>query len=175
MTSFVGIDPSTKTGLVMLNEQGQPYYQQEWKLINGIYSTAQQIKEYGESIVRALPEKSIVAIEGFSFNSTGSGVSTQYGVGFAIRFALISRGIMYIEPTPSQVKKFASGKGNTPKDGLVLPIFKHWRFEHDSDNVRDAFILAQMAKSLQKDAKLTKYQREVMDILMKPKEGKKKK
>lgn len=174
MTSFVGIDPSTKTGLVMLNEQGQPYYQQEWKLINGIHSTAQQIKEYGESIVRALPEKSIVAIEGFSFSSKGQGVSTQYGVGFAIRFALISRGMMYIEPTPTQVKKFASGKGNTPKDGLVLPIFKQWGFEHSSDNVRDAFILAQMAKSLQKDAKLTKYQREVMDMLMKPKEGKKK-
>ena len=175
MTSFVGIDPSTKTGLVMLNEQGEPYYQQELLLKTGIYSTAQQLKEYGESIVRALPDKSIVAIEGFSFSSKGQGVSTQYGVGFAIRFALINRGIMYIEPTPSQVKKFASGKGNTPKDGLVLPIFKQWGFEHSSDNVRDAFILAQIAKSLQKGAELKKYQQEVMEMLMKPKEGKKKK
>jgi crossover junction endodeoxyribonuclease RuvC len=175
MTSFVGIDPSTKTGLVMLNEQGEAYYQQELILSTGIASTAKELKEYGESIVNIIPEKSIICIEGFSFGSKGQAVSTQYGVGFAIRFALVSRGIMYIEPTPGQVKKFASGKGDTKKENLVLPIFKMWNFEHDSDNVRDAYIMAQMAKSLQKDATLLKYQREVMDMLMKPKEGKKKK
>lgn len=175
MTVFVGIDPSTKTGLVMLNEQGQAYYQQEIILKNGIRSTAKELKDYGKYIVSVLPEKSIVCVEGFSFSSKGQGVSTQYGVGFAIRFALASRELMYIEPTPSQVKKFASGKGDTKKENLVLPIFKLWGFEHDSDNVRDAYIMAQMAKSLQKGAELHKYQREVMDLLMKPKEGKKNK
>ena len=166
MTVFVGIDPSTKTGLVMLNDKGEAYYQQEIKLANGMNSTAKELKEYGNSIAHILPDKAIVMIEGFSFGSKGKGVSTQYGVGFAIRFALVSRNISYFEPTPSQVKKFATGKGNTSKDNMIIPLLRNWNFEHKSDNVRDAYIMARMSMALKKDTLLTKYQQEVMSKMV---------
>lgn len=175
MTRFVGIDPSTKTGIVILNENGEVVTQTEMLLKNGIYSTAQELQEYGINIAQFPNTDDLVCIEGFSFGSKGQGVSTQYGVGFSIRFALQNMGIKFLEPTPSQVKKFATGKGNTSKDNMVIPIFKTWKFEHKSDNVRDAFVLAHIARSIRMGTAGTKYQQEVIQAILAPPEKKKKK
>lgn len=145
---FVGIDPSTKTGFVELDESGVVLQSREIHLKNGIKSTDAELWHYGKTIVSFVPPGSLVSVEGFSFGSQGKGVSTQYGVGFAIRYALQDAGLTYIEPTPTQVKKFATGKGNTKKDNMTIPILRNWNFEHPSDNVRDAFVLAQIAKAL---------------------------
>jgi crossover junction endodeoxyribonuclease RuvC len=176
MTLAYGIDPSTKTGLVGLDEQGNVIEQRELELETGMNSSPAELWEYAERIVRSIPDEANVMIEGFSFGSSGQGVSTQYGIGFAIRFHLHNRGIQFVEATPSQVKKFASGKGTIDKANMVLPIYKKWGFEHDSDNVRDAFVLAQIARSLSFGIKSAKYEEEVLQaILSGPKPKKKKK
>ncbi|WMT42814.1 hypothetical protein RE628_11305 [Paenibacillus sp. D2_2] len=174
MTRFVGIDPSTKTGLVILNEYGIVETQIEVLLKNGTHSTATELQEYGREIAFYVNDHDVVCIEGFSFGSKGQGVSTQYGVGFAIRFALQDMGIRFLDPTPSQVKKFATGKGNTSKDNMVIPIFKTWKFEHESDNVRDAFVLAQIARSVRTGVFTTKYQQEVIQAILGGNKDKKK-
>lgn len=175
MTLVYGIDPSTKTGLVGLDEQGRVHEAQEIKLASGMYSTPSEIWAYSQKIVDMIPKRSLVAIEGFSYGSKGKSVSTQYGVGFALRFALNNSGLTVLEVTPTQVKKFATGKGNTAKDAMVLPIYRHWNFEHDSDNVRDAFVLAQIALSSQTGTTKAKYQQEVLEAILEgPKANKKK-
>lgn len=173
---FVGIDPSTKTGFVELAEDGKTAVQQEEiKLVNGISSNDKELLEYGHNIVSRIPQGAVVGIEGFSFGSKGKGVSTQYAVGYSIRFALVAAGIEYIEFTPSQLKKFSTGKGNTTKDNMTLPIYRLWGFEHKSDNVRDAYVLAQMAKALTETqcnfnlGDYHKYQQEVINALRKVK------
>lgn len=171
---FVGIDPSTATGLVELDGLGNVIRKEEVILDTGMFSTAAQIKDYGEKIVYSLPTDCLVCIEGFSFGSKGQGVSTQYGVGFAIRFALIERGMVWVESPPSQVKKFATGKGNASKESMILPLYKHWNFEHDSDNVRDAFVLAQIARAIRIGTASTKYQQEVVQAILEPSKPKKK-
>ncbi|WP_025720251.1 hypothetical protein [Paenibacillus sp. 1-18] len=175
MTRYVGIDPSTKTGVVILNENGNVEEQLEIVLENGILSSAEQLQEYGREIANYANTPDVVCIEGFSFGSKGKAVSTQYGIGFAIRFALRDMGIKFIVPTPGQVKKFATGSGSSSKDNMVLPIFKKWGFEHDSDNVRDAFILAQIARSIRLGGGDTKYQQEVIQTILAPPVKKKKK
>ncbi|MNO29207.1 Crossover junction endodeoxyribonuclease RuvC [compost metagenome] len=174
MTRFVGIDPSTKTGIVVMDENGEVLEAKELYLPTGINSTPAQLQDYGRDIAQYSLGATTLCIEGFSFGSKGKGVSTQYGVGFAIRFALRDLGVNFIEPTPSQVKKFATGKGNTPKDNMVLPIFKHWGFDHKSDNVRDAFVLAQIARSVRMGTFTTKYQEEVIQAILTPDKNKKK-
>ncbi|MNT79748.1 hypothetical protein D3C72_2191240 [compost metagenome] len=57
---------------------------------------------------------------------------------------------------------------------MVLPIYKHWRFEHESDNVRDAFVLAQIARSVRMGTFITKYQQEVIKAILTPNATKKK-
>lgn len=174
MTRFVGIDPSTKTGVLVLDGSGEVLIAKEILLPNGIYSTAAQIRWYGREIAAHVNETDVVCVEGFSFGSKGKGVSTQYGVGFAIRFALDEIGIKFLEPTPSQVKKFATGKGNASKDNMVIPIFRHWKFEHESDNVRDAFVLAQIARAARMGTSDTQYQREVIQTILAPPDSKSK-
>ncbi|MNF97747.1 hypothetical protein D3C84_805860 [compost metagenome] len=115
---------------------------------SGIKSTERELLDYGRHIASLVPKGSKVCIEDFSYGSKGKGVSTQYAVGFSIRFALLDNGIEFIKPTPSQLKKYATGKGNTTKDNMTIPILRLWDFENKSDNVRDAFVLAQLARGL---------------------------
>jgi crossover junction endodeoxyribonuclease RuvC len=156
---FVGIDPSTKTGLVVTD--GKDTWAKE--ITSKEEQDPQRFFDITEQILDWLNEGDIITIEGFSYGSRGRGVSTQYGLGWIIRAELIRNGYSYIEVSPSAVKKFATGKGNVKKDAMVLPIYKHWGFEHSSDNVRDAYVLAQIAKGINDVSYLTKYQIEVIE------------
>jgi crossover junction endodeoxyribonuclease RuvC len=155
---YVGIDPSTKTGLVVLNGE------KEWtsEITTKVKSDPERFINITEQILDNLTDGDIICIEGFSYGSKGKGVSTQYGIGWLIRAELIRNGYTYIEVPPTSVKKFATGKGNTKKDEMVLPIYKKWGFEHASDNVRDAFVLAQIAKGIYDSSNLTEYQKEAL-------------
>lgn len=112
-------------------------------------------------------QNSTICIEGFSYGSKGRGISFQFGLGHAIRNEMFKHNIKYIDVSPGQLKKFATGKGNTSKDNMILPIYKRWNYEHDSDNVRDAFVLAQIARGLHHGNGLVKHQREVIFELKK--------
>jgi crossover junction endodeoxyribonuclease RuvC len=157
---YVGIDPSTKTGLAIIDKQGN--------VINVVDITTKEKKDphrfsdIADKIIDELEPNDCIAIEGFSYGSKGKGVSFQYGLGWIIRHILIERGFEYVEVPPTSVKKFATGKGNTKKDEMVLPIYKKWGFEHTSDNVRDAFVLAQMAKGIYDSSNLTEYQKDAL-------------
>lgn len=118
-----------------------------------------------ENIVNQLDKSDIICIEGFSYGSKGRGISFQFGLGHSIRNALFQAGIDYNLVTPGQLKKFATGKGNTSKDNMILPIYKRWGYEHDSDNVRDAYVLANIARALHGHGELVKYQNEIVKEL----------
>lgn len=168
MVRYVGIDPSTKTGLVALDEQGNVLRAKE---LTGVGSEdPKRMTTLIDEVMRHLQPDDVVCIEGFAFGAQGQGVAFQYGLGHGIRMAMYRRGWQYTEVSPAAVKKFATGKGNTKKDEMVLPIFKRWGFEHSSDNVRDAFVLAQIAFALkgQVAVQITKTQLEVLDAIRNP-------
>lgn len=167
---FIGIDPSKFTGVVVLAEDGKVESNGEIVLEKGIYSTPEEIQEYGRKIVSYASQSDLVCVEGFSFGSKGQAVSTLYGIGYAIRFALQDAGIKYYQVPPSLVKKFATGKGNTSKDNMIMPIWRNWNYENESDNVRDAFVLAQIARSINTGAISYKYQLEVLESILAPSE-----
>lgn len=158
---YIGIDPSTKTGLVILNEDGTVLAEKE--ITSKVKEDPKRFMDLADRIINEISdycgdEGKVIAIEGFSFGSRGKGVSTQYGIGWIIRTELLCQQMKYIEIPPTSLKKFATGKGNASKDALVLPIYKKWNYEHSSDNVRDAYVLAQMARGLHGKMKLTEYQ-----------------
>ncbi|WP_394548834.1 hypothetical protein [Priestia aryabhattai] len=84
-----------------------------------------------------------------------------------IRAELYKRRIPYIEVSPNSLKKFATGKGNCKKDAMVLPIYKKWGFESDSDNIRDAYVLSRVAMAMSMPQKLTAYQQEAINNIQK--------
>src|SRR5690625_2685331 len=158
---YVGLDPSTKTGITILDRNGE--------LINSL-----EITEKGNDpsrmigiingVMSELEPNDIVAIEGFGFASRSGFVLG--GIGWGIRMELFSRDIEYVEVAPNAVKKFASGKGNIKKDDMAVDIYQRWGFRHSSDNVRDAYVLAQIARSMHEDVKLIKPQKEVIEKLI---------
>jgi crossover junction endodeoxyribonuclease RuvC len=157
---YVGIDPSTKTGLVIIDKNNEIINVQE------VFSTSKEDPErfvdIASQILEELHPNDIITIEGFSYGSKGKGVSTQYGVGWVIRTFLYERGYDYIEIPPTSVKKFATGKGNSAKNLVMKEVYKKWGFENDSDNIVDAYVLAQIVKALHGEEGLTAYQKEVM-------------
>ncbi|WP_340255898.1 hypothetical protein [Brevibacillus borstelensis] len=109
---------------------------------------------------------------------------------------LEARGIKYYEPAPDQVKKFVgvsgwieeSGKkrrlqGKEKKDAVKTAVRELYTFCHPSDNVNDAFVLAQIARHLYimqnspvwQDMNVLDYQAEVLNTILNPPEKKKRK
>ncbi|WP_052000945.1 hypothetical protein [Gracilibacillus halophilus] len=60
------------------------------------------------------------------------------------------------------MKKFITGDGNASKDNLILPLYKKFKYEHDSDNVRDAYVLAQIGRYIDGLDTPTRYQEAVL-------------
>lgn len=172
---FVGLDPSTKTGFVALDEHGEVLRAKE---LTGVGSQdPKRMITMIDDIMAHIQKEDFIVIEGFGFASQQA--IQLGGIGWGIRMALARRGYPYIDASPSQLKKFASGKGNTPKDQLAVHIYKNFGFEHSSDNVRDAYVLAQIAANLffvQETESFSgfNYQSEVIDAILNPKPKQKK-
>lgn len=84
------------------------------------------------------------------------------------------------------LKKFAGATGNKGADGKAIKadkievakqVLKRWGFESGSDNVTDAYVLAQIARALHEDVQLTAFQQDVIRNIQSPaaKKGKKSK
>lgn len=160
MSRYVGIDPSTKTGLVILNDDK---VETEIEITTNTSDEPLRFMNIASHVMKHLKDDDVICIEGFSFGSKGKGVSTQYGIGWLIRAELIKSGYSYYEVSPGALKKFATGKGTTKKDEMVLPIYKRWGYEGATDNIRDAFVLAQIAKATINNNDLTAFQKDVME------------
>ena len=53
---------------------------------------------------------------------------------------------------PMTLKKYASGKGTSKKQEMLLQIYKRWGIEFNDDNAADSYALARLAGSIQIDA-----------------------
>jgi crossover junction endodeoxyribonuclease RuvC len=162
---YIGLDPSTKTGLVIIDEDAEIWEATE---ITYDLKDPERMSKIVDTVAEFLTPDSVVTIEGFAYGAKGTAVGLQYGIGWGLRMEMFRRGVKYIEVSPSAVKKFASGSGNTSKDNLTVPIYKRWGFESDSDNIRDAYVLAQIARALHEPVKLTGFQQDVIDAIRNP-------
>jgi crossover junction endodeoxyribonuclease RuvC len=174
---YVGIDPSTKTGFVALDENGEVVKAKE--LIGIGDKDPKRITTLVQEVTSHVKKGDQIGIEGFSYNSKGRGIGFQFGVGYAFRIALYSRNHSYREITPGQLKKFATGNGNAAKENMVQPILETWGYTHNSDNVLDAFILAKIMYSIENRESLTfsltDYQQDVIESILNPQSKPKKK
>lgn len=159
--NYVGLDLSTKTGFVKLSPDGEVLEALE---IQSKCDTPESMYGLAMLILARLQPADKVVIEGFGFSSQQA--IQLGGIGWVTRVALWKEDIQYHVAAPGTVKKFASGKGNMKKDELAVEIYKRWGFEHKSDNVRDAFILAQMARGVHLPLELTKFQQEAIQTVL---------
>ncbi|MFC3797923.1 hypothetical protein [Cohnella sp. GCM10012308] len=164
MASYVGIDPSTKTGLVRLDEDGEIWDEIEISVgLNGREPTAKDMARLIDAVMGRLQKGDRIAIEGFGFASqTGFLLG---GIGWGIRMEIERAGMQYIEIAPSALKKFSGAGGNAAKEILAVEVYKRWGVQYKSNNVTDAYVLAQIARAIHEPVRLIKCQTEVIQKL----------
>lgn len=165
--NYVGLDLSTKTGFVRLDEQGNVLEANEITFKD--LEDPERMSLLAEKILSGIQPTDFVLIEGFSFNSSGRSVDFQYGIGWFIRIHLYRRGMKFVVVAPSQLKKFATGKGVGDKAAVAVGIAERFGFKHKSDNVRDAYVLAQIGRAINGHSELIKPQKEVVEAILNPK------
>ena len=86
----------------------------------------------------------MVVIEGYGFSSHR--IVPQVEVGAVLRWFMWSNwpDCRIVEVPPTVLKKFATGRGNASKPEVAVGVWKRYEFEHKSDDVVDAFVLAMM-------------------------------
>jgi crossover junction endodeoxyribonuclease RuvC len=112
-------------------------------------------------------EIAMVAIEGLSFGSRNSSALIQLsGLNYMVRKLLYEYKIPFVIVAPTTLKKYITGKGNGPKDVIMMNIYKKYGVTLTDNNLADGYALARVAEALMnKDIKLTSFQKEVVALL----------
>jgi crossover junction endodeoxyribonuclease RuvC len=90
----------------------------------------------------------LIVLEDFAFGAKGQAVFESAGLGYLIRYWLWKNGHRFILVTPTQLKKFACGRGNVNKEIVIREVFRRWGHVVDDNNQADAIVLAYIGMAL---------------------------
>lgn len=152
---FLGIDPASKTGFVALDEHGEVLRAKELTGVGGV--DPKRMVTLINEVVDHLRPRDIICIEGFPFDTQKAMFAG--GLHHGIRNELYKRKLSYYEAAPNAVKKFVNVTGwigevgskkrltgPQKKKAVMKAVEEHFGFTHSSDNVVDAYIMAQIAR-----------------------------
>ena len=186
----VGIDPSLTGAAVVALRDGHEEFavclpnKPTESILDRVYYIHHAITTLIENITNKERTQwqtpGLIAIEGFSYASKGAKLFEIAYLGWRIREELQhikeQDGIPWIEVAPTQLKKFATGDSQAPKEVILQQVYKRWGYETPNDNIADAYVLARIAEAYLDDSrKLPEFQREVISALKADKPTKKKK
>lgn len=147
----LGIDLSTSaTGLVVL--QSGPVYSSFYvalereikiKKLNGVARATRIVLEAMQTVHDHKPD--VIVLEGYGFSMQHpSSIVPLVELGGLLRFMLVMDGFAWLDPRPAELKKFVTGKGNAPKDQVMMHVLKRWGHTSLSNNTADAYGCAAM-------------------------------
>jgi len=149
---IIGLDPSLSgTGILSLQEGNVTLAEAtrnrpELKSIERVKLVNQRIKN---AVQKKTPD--LIVIEGFSFGSKGQCLDIVHYLGWRIREELellkTNENIPWIEVSPTQLKKFATGKGVANKEIILQQVYKRWGYETNNNNIADAYVLARIGEA----------------------------
>lgn len=89
-----------------------------------IYGTVSTIQEIYSAVSEKVSGSDVVVIEGPSFDSLYGKAHERAGLWWRIALYVLALGIPLVVIPPSQIKKWATGKGNAKKDEVVASVVK---------------------------------------------------
>lgn len=114
-------------------------------IIPGKLDGMQRLKFVRSAVLRMTPGITMVAVEGYSFGSRDSHAHALGELGGVVRLALSELQLPYADIPPTCVKKFATGKGNAPKDAVFGEAIRRLGYKGADNNEADALWLHAMA------------------------------
>lgn len=166
----LGLDiSSTSTGVVLLDStQAEPLFKDTWCPKPDGMSYVKRGDWQANALLELLAEHKPdqIMIEGYSLGSA-TGAEPLITVGAILRYVLFLSGYTWTDIAPSRLKKFA---GAALKQDMKLAVYKRWKFEHSSDDVIDAYVLALIGEAVAGRERLVllKPQLEVVADLLDP-------
>lgn len=144
---IIGIDSSTKkSGVVVLqpSDGNDPICREHVEPPAKIKGMARRHAMHSEVMrLVLLYGPALVVFEGYAFGTRVAQLVEQQTL---IRHSCWFQGIPFTSVNPSQLKTFVCNKGNANKDVIALHVAKRWGFEHESDDVVDAFAAAKLGQ-----------------------------
>ncbi len=112
---------------------------------------------------------SIAVIENLAFAIRSTTSLTQLaGLSFLTRAMLSDYRIPFILVAPTTLKRFATGKGNSEKDHIVLAAYKEYGIDDINNDIADALFLSKIGSMiLGYDKPKAIYQTETIELLNK--------
>ena len=158
----MGLDVSTKTGLVMLNDSGEVLVATVLTAPKGSTGLSRASILAGKmNSILGLHTPDIVVVENYGYANTYT-LATLVEIGTVLRYFLLQRGLAPKLVAPNGLKKYVLGVGTGKKDQVRLGVFKRWGFENKSDEIVDAYGLAQVGLGILFPANTNKAQQEVI-------------
>lgn len=96
-----------------------------------------------DQVLEHAAEAGVVVIEGLAFGAQGRAVLDLAGLGAVVRLALLEAGLLFADVPPSVLKKFATGKGNAPKEAMLAAAIRRLDYAGHDGNEADALWLLQ--------------------------------
>ena len=149
---YVGIDASfSGTGVVVMNNEFKIIEQRliGTKKRDSIYDIEERmlyIVKALECILKYKKDIKLALIEGISYGSTGDGAAQLAALNYFIRIFLLQNEIPYSDVSPSKLKQFVSGKGQSKKNMMLKEVYKKWGEDFDDGNICDSYALARLAQ-----------------------------
>jgi crossover junction endodeoxyribonuclease RuvC len=151
----IGIDPSlTSTGLaVIVDGELVEHLSVPTSPKDGpnVYRISKIQHEIQKLLKKYQDQEPVIAVEGYAFAFHKSQAFTLGEVGGVVRNTLYNAGWSYYDVPPTNLKKYATGKGNSSKDKVVEEAQNLFEKTFDTDDEADAAFLAKMAKSLKQE------------------------
>lgn len=142
MPIVLGCDPSTRTGIVVLDDLvileameitcKKPFKQHVDRALNLSDQLCKVVERF---------HPDLVVFEGYGYSNQHTLVPLVE-IGTVFRVICRLQDIKFLEVPPTSLKKVVTGKGNAQKDHIILEVFKRWGFEAATNNIADAFGLA---------------------------------
>lgn len=139
-----GLDISTCTGMALVGEgedRGKVIHLSKEKGFSRVQSIAAEVARTIQ-----IWNPSIVVVEKYAFCRNVDTFITLVEIGTAIKQKLYELGLSWVEVAPTTLKKWTTGKGSADKATMAASVCKRWGYNSTSDDIVDAYALAQMGQ-----------------------------
>ena len=134
----------------------------------------ERLVEIRQEVFKEVMYGNLVLIESYAFARPNQ--AHQIGeLGGVLRVMFAENNLKVLEVAPTQLKKFATGKGTASKEEIAVAAYKKWGIECRTNDETDAAVLVYIGLAYMGNTDgLTAYQQEVIDALYGKSEVKKK-
>lgn len=105
---------------------------------------ARRLRDLSVLVDRACRDADLVVMEGHSFHSQNTHAHSMGELHGVVKVCLLQRGVPFVIVAPTQLKKFATGRGNADKDAVLVAAVNHGAKVNNTD-CADAWWLRAMA------------------------------